>query len=162
MRSHSAPSQRAILTGVVFHPKDPNFKDRVRASFALQTAMRNRGVEIVTLEPGEVELSMPYSASFTQQNGYIHAGIITAALDSDCGYAAFSLMPSNAAVLTVEFKTTLIAPARGERFLFRANVVKPGRTLTYCEGRAFGVTNNEQRLIATMSGTLFAVVEGTT
>ena len=142
-----------------FQPKDPNFKDRVRASFAQQSAMRTLGVEIARLEPGEVELSMPYSPSFTQQNGYIHAGIITTALDSACGYAAFSLMPPDAAVLTVEFKTTLIAPAKGERFVFRANVVKPGRTLTFCEGRAFGVTNNEERLIATMSGTLFAVFE---
>jgi uncharacterized protein (TIGR00369 family) len=147
---------------VPFQPKDPNFKARVRESFALQTAMQTLGVEIITIEPGEVEFSMPYSASFTQQNGYIHAGIITTVLDSACGYAAFSLMPSNAAVLTVEFKTTLIAPARGERFLFRANVIKPGRTLTYCEGRAYGVTNHEERLIATMSGTLFAVVEGAT
>jgi acyl-coenzyme A thioesterase PaaI-like protein len=68
-------------------------------------------------------------------------------------------MPADAAVLTVEFKTTLIAPAKGDRFIFRANVVKAGRTLTFCEGRAFGVTNNEERLIATMSGTLFALIE---
>jgi uncharacterized protein (TIGR00369 family) len=149
-----------MLGAMSFEPKDPNFRDRVRASFALQSAMRTLGIEIVTLEPGEVEFSMPYSASFTQQNGYIHAGIITTALDSACGYAAFSLMPAAAAVLTVEFKTTLIAPARGERFIFRASVVKPGRTLTFCEARAFGVTDQEERLIATMSGTLFAVFEG--
>jgi acyl-coenzyme A thioesterase PaaI-like protein len=78
---------------VRFQPKDPNFKERVRASFAQQSAMRTLGVEIVKIEPGEVDLSMPYSTSFTQQNGYIHAGIITTALDSACGYAAFSLMP---------------------------------------------------------------------
>jgi uncharacterized protein (TIGR00369 family) len=145
-----------------FQPKDPNFRSRVRASFAQQVAMRTLGVKIVKLEPGEVQLWMPYSVSLTQQNGYIHAGIITTALDSACGYAAFSLMSPGAAVLTVEFKTTLIAPAKGERFLFRATVVKPGRTLTFCEGRAFGVTNNEERLIATMSGTLFAVLESAT
>jgi acyl-coenzyme A thioesterase PaaI-like protein len=101
------PGGYAILIGQVrFPPKDPNFDARVRASFAQQNAMRTLGVEIVKLEPGEVEFSMPYSANFTQQNGYIHAGIITTALDSACGYAAFSLMPANAAVLTVEFKTT--------------------------------------------------------
>jgi uncharacterized protein (TIGR00369 family) len=144
---------------VSFQPKDPNFEARVRASFAQQSAMQTLGVEIVKVEPGEVEFSMPYRAEYTQQNGYIHAGIITTALDSACGYAAFSLMPTAAAVLTVEFKTTLIAPARGGRFIFRANVVKPGRTLTFCEGSAFGVTNSEERLIATMSGTLFAVFE---
>jgi len=145
-----------------FQPKDSNFNSRVRASFVEQGAMRTLGVEIVKVEPGEVELSMPYSTSFTQQNGYVHAGIITTALDSACGYAALSLMAPNAAVLTVEFKTTLIAPARGERFMFRARVVKPGRTLTFCEGCAFGVTNGEERLIATMSGTLFAVLESAT
>ena len=142
-----------------FQPKDPNFKDRVRADFDRQNAMRTLGVEMVRVEPGEIELSMPYSGNLTQQHGYIHAGIITTALDSACGYAAFSLMPAEAAVLTVEFKTTLIAPAKGDRFVFRANVVKAGRTLTFCEGRAFGVTNNEERLIATMSGTLFALIE---
>jgi len=142
-----------------FEPKAPDFESRVRASFALQSTMQTLGIEIVRIEPGKIEFSMPYSANFTQQHGYIHAGIITTALDSACGYAAFSLMPSTAEVLTVEFKTTLIAPAKGERFLFRANVIKPGRTLTYCEARAFGVVNSEERLIATMSGTLFAVYE---
>jgi len=121
--------------------------------------MRTLGVEIVRLEPGEVELTMPYSDNFTQQDGYAHGGIISTALDSACGYAAFTLMAANAAVLTVEFKTTLIAPAKGERFVFKANVVKPGRTLTFCEGRAFGVENEEERLIATMSATLFAVFQ---
>jgi uncharacterized protein (TIGR00369 family) len=142
-----------------FAPKDPNFEARVRASFAQQSAMRTLGVEIARLEPGAVEFSMPYSPDFTQQNGYVHAGIISTALDSACGYAALSLMPAGASVLTVEFKTTLTAPAKGERFIFRASVLKPGRTLTFCEGRAFGVTNGEQRLIATMSGTLFALFE---
>jgi uncharacterized protein (TIGR00369 family) len=142
-----------------FPPKDPNFEARVRATFAQQSAMRTLNVEIVKLEPGEVEFSMPYSVNFTQHHGYIHAGIISTALDSACGCAAFSLMPADAAVLTVEFKTTLTAPAKGERFIFRANVVKPGRALTFCEGRAFGVTNGEERLIATMSRTLFALFE---
>jgi uncharacterized protein (TIGR00369 family) len=81
-----------------FQPKDPNFEGRVRASFAQQGAMGTLGVEIVKLEPGEVEFSMPYSPKFTQQNGYVHAGIITTALDSACGYAAFSLMSADAAV----------------------------------------------------------------
>ena len=140
-------------------PNDPDFESRVRASFAAQGAIRTLGVEIVRVAPGEVELSMPYSENFTQQHGYIHAGMIATALDSACGYAAFSLMAPEAAVLTVEFKITLIAPAKGDRFLLRASVVKAGPTLTFCEGRAFGVANGEERLIATMSGTLFAVVE---
>ena len=95
------------------------------------------GISIARVEPGEVDLSMPYSADFTQQNGFVHAGIITAGLDNACGIAAFTLMPSGSDILTVEFKTNLLAPAKGDRFAFRAHVVKPGRTLTVCEARAF-------------------------
>src|SRR3984885_2386847 len=122
-----------------FQPNDANFADRVRASFARQPAMQTLGVAIARLAPGEIELTMPYELAFTQQHGFIHAGIITTALDSACGYAAFSLMPADAAVLTVEFKTNLLAPAKGDRFLFRAHVVKPGRTLTVCEAQALAV-----------------------
>src|SRR5215471_15725012 len=82
--------------------------------------MRTFRVEIVRLEPGEIEFTMPYNRAYTQQHGFMHAGIITTVLDSACGYAAFSLMPADAEVLTVEFKTNLLAPATGERFSFRA------------------------------------------
>ena len=109
-----------------FTPKDENFDGRVRTSFARQTAMATLGIEIADLKPGEIELRMPYAIAYTQQHGFVHAGIITTALDTACGYAAFSLMPDDAAVLTVEFKTNLVAPARGDYFLFRASVLKPG------------------------------------
>ena len=121
--------------------------------------MRTLGIEIVRLEPGEIELTMPFNPAYTQQHGFMHAGIMTAALDSACGYAAFSLMPADAAVLTVEFKTNLLAPAKGERFSFRAHVIKPGRTLTVCEARAYATGNGEERLIATMTGTLMAIFQ---
>jgi uncharacterized protein (TIGR00369 family) len=141
-----------------FVPKDPNFADRVRASFARQRVMQTLGVEIVNLKPGMVELSMPFAPGFTQQHGFIHAGIIATVLDSACGYAAFSLMSVEAAVLTVEFKTNLIAPAKGEHFVFRAHVLKPGKTLTVCDARAFAFDrNHHERLVATMTGTLMAV-----
>jgi uncharacterized protein (TIGR00369 family) len=143
-----------------FQPKDPNFDDRVRASFARQPTMQTLGVEIARLAPGEIELTMPYQQAFTQQHGFIHAGIIATALDSACGYAAFSLMPADAAVLTVEFKTNLLAPAQGERFLFRARVVKPGRTLTVCDAQALALTRSDDgRLVATMTGTLMAIFD---
>ena len=140
-------------------PADPDFAERVRSSFSSQQAMRTLAVEIVRLDPGEIELAMPYDPSYTQQHGFMHAGIITTALDSACGYAGFSLMPAGAAVLTVEFKTNLIAPAKGERFAFRARVVKPGKTLTFCDGRAFAIEAGEERLIATMTATLIALVQ---
>ncbi len=145
---------------MTFQPKDPNFADRVRASFARQRMMQTLGVEITRIAPGEIELAMPYEAAFTQQHGFIHAGIMATVLDSACGYAAFSLMPTDAAVLTVEFKTNLLAPAKGERFLFRAHVVKPGRTLTVCDGQAFALENlADERLVATMNGTLMALYD---
>ena len=149
---------------MTFQPKDPHFAERVRASFVRQRAMHTLGVEIARLAAGEIELVMPYDAAFTQQHGFVHAGIMATVLDSACGYAAFSLMPADAAVLTVEFKTNLLAPAKGERFLFRAHVVKPGRTLTVCEGRAFALENSaeagsNERLVATMNGTLMALYD---
>jgi uncharacterized protein (TIGR00369 family) len=111
-----------------FVPKDPNFAARVRASFARQQVMQTLGVEMVGLHAGLIELTMPFASNFTQQHGFIHAGIIATVLDSACGYAAFSLMPAEASVLTVEFKTNLIAPAKGVQFAFRAHVIKPGKT----------------------------------
>jgi uncharacterized protein (TIGR00369 family) len=101
---------------------------------------------------------MPYSPEWTQQNGFVHGGIITAGLDNACGMAAFTLMPPGSDILTVEFKTNLLAPAKGERFAFRACVVKPGRTLTVCEGRAFAEHDGKESLIATMTGTLMALM----
>jgi uncharacterized protein (TIGR00369 family) len=140
-----------------FQAQDADFENRVRASFARQRVMQTLGIEIARLAPGEIDLAMAYDAAYTQQHGFTHAGIISAALDSACGYAAFSLMAPDAAVLTVEFKTNLLAPASGERFLFRARVVKPRRPLTVCEAQAFAVIDKSERLIATMTGTLMAV-----
>ena len=138
-------------------PQDERFEARVRMSFARQTAMATLGIEIADVKAGEVELRMPYSAAYAQQHGFIHAGIITTALDTACGYAAFSLMPDDAAVLTIEFKTNLIAPARGDHFLFRACVLKPGRTISVCDAQAFAVEEGNEKLVATMTGTLMAL-----
>jgi uncharacterized protein (TIGR00369 family) len=140
-----------------FEPKNPDYRARAAATFDRQHAMRTLGISIVQLEAGEVELSMPYSPDWTQQNGFIHAGIITAGLDTACGIAAFTLMPAGYDILTVEFKTNLLAPAKGERFRFRAGVIKPGRTLTVCEGRAFAMKDGVETLIAAMTGTLMAL-----
>lgn len=140
-----------------FEPKNPDYRTVAAATFDRQQAMRTLGISIARLEPGEVDLSMPYSCDFSQQNGFVHAGIITAGLDNACGIAAFTLMPSGSDILTVEFKTNLLAPAKGERFAFRACVVKPGRTLTVCEARAFAETGGAETLIATMTGTLMAL-----
>ena len=143
----------------LFQPKDTNYDSRVRASFARQQAMKSLGIEIAALEAGMIELRMPHSDAYTQQHGFIHAGIIATALDSACGYAAFSLMPDDAAVLTIEFKTNLLAPARGTQFIFRGRVVRPGRTVTVCEGQALAIAGSNEKLVATMTGTIMALFD---
>ena len=141
-----------------FEPKNPDFREVATATFAAQRAMQTLGIRIARLEPGEVDLAMGYAPEYSQQNGFVHAGIITAGLDNACGIAAFTLMPVGADILTVEFKTNLLAPAKGERFEFRGQVVKPGRTLTVCEGRAYAMDHGVESLIATMTGTLMAIM----
>ncbi|MGY4629203.1 PaaI family thioesterase [Bradyrhizobium sp. USDA 4486] len=141
-----------------FQPKNPGYRAATIAMFESQPAMRTLGIAIVRLAPGEVELAMLHAPALTQQNGFIHAGIITAGLDNACGVAAFSLMPHEADILTVEFKTTLLAPARGTPFIFKAEVIKPGRTLTFCEAKAFAEHEGTTALIATMTGTLMAML----
>lgn len=136
----------------------PDFEERVRTSFERQKVMTTLGAELTVVTPGTIEIEMPFSDSLTQQHGFLHAGIISTALDSACGYAAFSLMPENAGVLTIEFKVNLLAPGRGERFLFRGNVTKPGRTIIVADGQAYAFgADGEARLIATMTGTMMTV-----
>jgi uncharacterized protein (TIGR00369 family) len=141
-----------------FRPKNPDFRRAATAVFDAQPAMRTLRISIARLEAGEVELAMPYSPAFVQQNGFVHAGIITAGLDNACGIAAYTLMAPDAAILTVEFKTNLLAPAKGERFVFRAEVIKPDRTLTVCEARAYAIDGGREDLIASMTGTLMALM----
>ncbi|MBO9422536.1 PaaI family thioesterase [Labrenzia sp. R4_2] len=141
-----------------FEPKNPDYDARVRDSFERQKVMHTLGIGIAGLSPGRIVLEMVHNDALTQQHGFLHAGIVSTALDSACGYAAFSLMPAEAAVLTVEFKINLLNPADGERFRFVADVVKPGRTLTICEARAFAVKGGDERLVAAMTGTLMALV----
>ena len=141
-----------------FEPRDPDYRSKVEASFGRQRAMQTLGIAIRDLGPGSITLEMPYAAAFTQQHGFVHAGILATALDSACGYAAFSLMEKDAAVLTAEFKINLLAPAKGERFRFVGEVLKPGRTLTVCEARAFALEGGAEKLIASMTATLMAVV----
>jgi uncharacterized protein (TIGR00369 family) len=133
---------------------DGDYEQRVRDSFARQKAMETIGAELTSVIPGTVEIELAYASELTQQHGFLHAGIISAALDSACGYAAYSLMPADAAVLTIEFKVNLLAPGRGERFLFRGNVTKPGRTIVVADGQAYGLDGDgNAKLIATMTAT---------
>ncbi|SFU12648.1 uncharacterized domain 1-containing protein [Pseudovibrio denitrificans] len=140
-----------------FTPRFAGYEKKVRDSFARQPAMASLGIEITKVEPGIVELTMPYNKDFTQQHGFLHAGIVTTALDSAAGYAAFSLMEEDTAVLTIELKTNLMNPAAGEHFVFRAKVEKPGRTITFVNAAAYAIKDGVEKKVATLSGTMMSV-----
>ena len=139
---------------------NPQFAEEIKASFAKQSIMTLIGAELAVVEPGMVEIALPYRSDLAQQHGYLHAGIVTTIADSAAGYAAYSLMPAGAEVLSVEFKVNLLRPARGKSFLARAEVIKPGRTLTVARSDVFGISESgERELIAIMLATLICLLK---
>jgi uncharacterized protein (TIGR00369 family) len=138
---------------------ESNFEQHTRDSFARQPAMATLGVTIDTVAPGRVVLAMAHRADLTQQHGFLHAGMVATVLDSACGYAAFTLMPAGAGVLTIEFKINLLAPARGPLLRFEGLVTKAGRTISVVDGRALQHErgSDERKLVATMTATIMTV-----
>ncbi len=148
-------------TSLQFEPRAANYRARVKDSFNRQQVMQTLGISLGEVNPGEVELQFPFHAKLTQQHGFIHAGVISTALDSACGYAAFSLMPEDASVLTVEFKVNLLSPAKGDYFTISGRVVKSGKSITVAQGEAWAHNEKENgcepKLVAQMTATLMAV-----
>ncbi len=140
-----------------YNVPDPDFENRVRASFAGQTLMKTIGTSLTEVLPGKVEIQLPYRDDLTQQHGFIHAGIVTTIADTACGYAAYSLMPADAAVLTVEYKVNLLSPAEGDFLAARGQVTKTGRTLTVCKADVSAVTQGQEKVIAIMLATMMAI-----
>jgi uncharacterized protein (TIGR00369 family) len=140
-----------------FDVQTKTYAERVHESFARQGAMQTLGARLGIVAPGAVNIELDWAAGLTQQHGFLHAGMVATALDSACGYAGLTLMAEDAAILTIEFKINLLAPARGERFRMEGRVLKPGRTITVCEGRAFALEGPKEKLVATMGCTLMAV-----
>ena len=140
-------------------PVDPGYERRTRDSFARQPAMATIGIAIDEVGPGRVVLAMQHRADLTQQHGFQHAGIVATGLDTACGYAAFTLMPADAGVLTIEFKVNLLAPARGPRLTFEGAVTKSGRTISVVDGRAWESAGDgkEGKLVATMTATVMTI-----
>ncbi|MGE5132334.1 MAG: PaaI family thioesterase [Gemmatimonadota bacterium] len=136
---------------------EPSQDSRIRDSIRRQTLLGTLGIEIVELAPGRVTLGLPFRADLCQQNGFIHAGAITTAADSACGYAAMTLQPAGSDILTVEFKVNLLSPAVGERFLATGTVVRSGRTLTVCSAEVVAHSTAEPRTIALMQATLMTI-----
>lgn len=141
-----------------FQVQDPDYEARVRRTFANQPALGTFGITLARIEPGALELRMLYDARLSQQNGFLHGGVVSAGLDTACGLASYTLMPAHADILTVEFKINLLAPAKGQTFRFVGNVVKPGRTLVVSEGHAYASNDGREKLIATMSATMMTMV----
>jgi uncharacterized protein (TIGR00369 family) len=141
-----------------FEPRDPDFKTRITQSFADQAIMQTIGASLLEVRPGQVEIGLPFDRRLTQQDQFIHAGVSSTIMDSACGYAAFSLMPAEARVLTIEFKINLLAPAAGERFRAIGKVLKPGRSVFVAEAELYAESGHNSKLVATMVATLMAVV----
>ncbi len=140
-----------------FQPRDPNYAERVRASFRLQHAMSLIGAEMALVEPGYVEIHLPHKAEITQQHGFIHGGVVGMIADSAAGYAANTLTPADTSVLTVEYKMNLVAPADGQRLVARGEVVRPGRTLIVTRADVYAIRDEQWTLCAIMQQTIMAM-----
>ncbi len=140
-----------------YTPEDPNFVARVEGSFERQTFMQTLGASMTRVEPGFVSIEMPFQEALTQQHGFLHAGAVASIVDSACGYAALTLMPDDAAVLSVEFKVNMLSPAKGERMVAEGRVKKAGRTLMVCTGDVWAVTGEQRKNVMTMTATMMVV-----
>src|SRR3954453_21721360 len=142
-------------------PPDPDYARPARASFAAQGVMRHLDAELTVVEPGRCVIELPFRPELTQQDGFFHAGVSTTIVDTACGYAAFTLMPAGARVLTVELKVNLVAPARGALLRTTGRVERAGRTLTVVRGEVEALTGGRAVTVALMQGTMMRLtVEG--
>ena len=136
---------------------DSNVEQRVRASFDRQQLINTLNGKITHISPGELHIEAPFDERFTQQDGFLHAGIVTTLIDSACGYAAYTLMPAGSRVLSVEFKVNFLNPAQGERFRAEGRVAKSGKTISVCEGRLFALQHEQEKLVAMMQATMICI-----
>ena len=138
-------------------PADSDFASSVRSSFEKQKLMATLGAELLTVEPGVIEIRLPIRDHITQQHGFVHAGAIASIADSACGYAAFSLMGADSGVLAVEFKINLLAPGAGDYLIARGRVVRAGRTLSVCQADVSAVSDGNETTVAIMTATIMNV-----
>jgi uncharacterized protein (TIGR00369 family) len=134
-----------------------DFRDRIRASFDRQGAMTLIGAELTRIQQGTVEIELSNRPELTQQHGFLHAGVISAALDSACTYAAYTMIDPDVSILTIEFKVNLMSPGKGDRFLFRGEITKPGSNIIVADGKAYAIGDGPAKLIASMTGTKMAL-----
>jgi uncharacterized protein (TIGR00369 family) len=154
VRKSVGQSSATVIAVAERPPLEPAVVERVRASFARQGAMATLGAELTGVAAGRVAIAVPVEPRLSQQHEFLHAGVVVAALDSACGYAALTLMAEDAEVLTVELKVNLLAPATGDRIVAEGEVVRAGGTLTVCRGDAYAEQRSERTHVATMLATL--------
>jgi len=142
---------------VTFTPADAGFEARVRASFARQSIMTTLGATLTQIEPGMVEIALPFADHILQQHGFVHAGVVATIADSAAGYAGLTLMPPGAGVLTAEFKINLLAPAQGDRLIAQGRVIKAGRSLTIAEADVFAEDGPTRKHAARLTATLMSM-----
>ena len=138
----------------VYTVRNPDFERDLREGFARQSLMSSFGARLEKIAPGEVDIAIDARADLLQQNGFVHAGVLTSIADSACGGAAITLMPPGSDVLSIEFKVNLLAPAAAPRFVARARVLRAGKTITVCRADIFGIDGANETLVATMLGTM--------
>ena len=142
-------------------PDGKEIDARIRGSFARQTIMTTLGAEIAAVRAGEVEIVLPFSEKILQQHEFIHAGAVATIADTACGYAALTMMPREAAVLTTEFKINLLAPAKGERLRAVGRVVRSGKKLVITLGEVFAEDGASRKQVALITATMMVVGTGT-
>ncbi|PKF72373.1 PaaI family thioesterase [Chryseobacterium sp. PMSZPI] len=130
--------------------------DRIKKSFDRQGLMKTLGAELLNVEKGQVKISCQFSEKLTQQHGFFHAGVATSIVDSACGYAALTLMPENAEVLSVEFKINFMKPAKTDKLIAIGKVLQSGKTLTVCEGYVYD--SSEEKLLSKMTATMISIL----
>lgn len=140
-------------------PPDPDFPARVRASFGRQRFMTSLGASLEKVEAGVVWIRLPARDDLTQQHGFMHAGAMASVADSACGYAALSLMPPGADVLSIEFKINMLSPAKGDSVVARAEVIRAGRKIMVCRADVFSVAGGDEKLVAAMQATMMVVTD---
>ena len=140
-----------------FTPSFAGYAARVRESFSRQGAMALIGARLADVQPGYCAIELTPRPEIAQQHGYVHAGIVSAIVDTAGGYAGYSLFPEDSSVLTVEFKLNLLAPAAGERLIAEGFVIKPGRTLAVTRGEVHAEQDGKRQLVALMQQTLMVM-----
>ncbi len=136
---------------------NPDFAESVSASFDKQSAMRLIRATLPVVERGRTEIHVPHWDGIEQQHGYVHGGVVGMIADSAAGYAAMTLVPASASVLSVEYKLNLVAPADGEKLIARGEVVRPGRTLIVTRAEVFAVKDGKETLCALMQQTIMVM-----